>query len=114
MKNNMSVCEICGKNMNNSHYHIPSEIKVNDKIKFVHTECCSREDIKENLLLYANNQVGMYHDIIDLAKNTSLDKINQYEKKYGSYEEISQGIQLDRDLMLSALISELRTKLEHG
>lgn len=111
----MSFCEICGKDLNTSHYHLPAEIKQDDdnnKIKFVHMECCSAEEIKKNLLLYAQNQASLYNDIIDLARNTTLDKIKDHEKKYGTYEEISQGIQIDRDHMSSALISELKSKIE--
>lgn len=110
----MLFCEICGKDLSTSHYHLPAEIKqdYNNKIKFVHMECCSAEEIKKNLLLYAQNQASLYNDIIDLVKNTTLDKIKDHEKKYGTYEEISQGIQIDRDHMSSALISELKSKIE--
>lgn len=109
----MSFCEICGKDLSTSHYHLPAEIREeNNKIKFVHMECCSDDKIKENLLLYAQNQVTLYHDIIDLVRNATSHKIHEHEKKYGTYEEISQGIQLDRELMLSALISELKSKVE--
>jgi len=44
-----------------------------------------------------------------LVKNTTPDNIHEHEKKYGTYEEISQGIKIDRELMLSALISELKS-----
>jgi hypothetical protein len=50
-------------------------------------------------------------DIIQLVNNTSLEEINNIETKYGSYGEISQGIQLDRDRYVSALISELKGKI---
>jgi len=110
----MSFCEICGKDLSTSHYHLAAEIKQHDnnKIKFVHMECCSAEEIKKNLLLYAQNQAKLYQDIVDLAKNTTLDKIKDHQRKYGTYEEISQGIQIDRDHMSSALISELKSKIE--
>jgi hypothetical protein len=111
----MLLCDICGKEMDTSHYHLPAEIKGKDgKIKFVHMECCSAEEIKKNLMLYAQNQVELYHDIMELTRNTTLNEIEKYEEKYGSYEEILQGIQSDHDLMLSALISELRNKFERG
>jgi|SRR5918993_5418250 galactitol-specific phosphotransferase system IIB component len=109
----MSVCEVCGNRLSSSYYHLPAEIKEetkNHKIKFVHMECCSVEQIKQNLLSYAENQVALYHDIINLVKDTSLKKIKDIQDKYGTYDEISQDIQIDRDLMISALISELKRK----
>ena len=107
----MSICEICGNQMTSSHYHLAAEIKEANKIKFAHMECCSAEDIKQNLLSYAENQIRLYQDVIDLVKDTSLEKINDFEMKYGTYEEISQGIQIDRDLSTSALISELKRRI---
>ena len=108
----MSVCEVCGNKLDSSYYHLPAEIKDsrNNRIKFVHMECCSGEQIKQNLLSYAESQVALYHDIINLVKDTSLEKIKDIQDKYGTYDEISQDIQIDRDLMISALISELERK----
>ena len=107
----MSICEICGNKLSTSHYHLPAEIKEADKIKFVHMECCSTESIKRNLLSYAENQIKFYQDIIRLVNNASIEEIKNIETKYGIYEEISQGIQIDRDLYVSALISELKRKI---
>lgn len=107
----MSICEICGNKISTSRYPLFAEIKESNKIKFVHMECCSTESIKRNLLSYAENQINFYKDIIQLVNNTSLEEINNIETKYGSYGEISQGIQIDRDRYVSALISELKGKI---
>lgn len=111
----MLMCDICGREISSrtSHYQLPAEIRGKDgKIKFVHMECCSTEEIKKNLMLYAQNQIDLYRDVMELARNTNLSEIEKYEKKYGCYEEILEGIQTDRDLMVSAMISELRNKFE--
>jgi hypothetical protein len=109
----MLLCDVCGREIGTSHYHLPAEIRGKDgKIKFVHMECCSAEEIKKSLSLYAQNQIDLYRDIMELAKNTNLSEIEKYEKKYGKYEEILQGTKTDHDLMVSALISELRNKFE--
>jgi hypothetical protein len=86
----MSICEVCRNKLTTSHYHLPAEIKEieNNKIKFVYMKCCSAEQIKQNLLSYAENQVTLYHDIINLAKDTSLEKIKDIQDKYGTYDEI--------------------------
>jgi hypothetical protein len=93
------------------YYYLAAEIKESNKIKFIHMECCSAESIKRNLLSYAENQINFYQDIIHLVNDTSLEEINNIETKYGTYGEISQGIQIDRDRYVSALISELKGKI---
>ena len=47
MIQSISVCDICGNEMSSSHYHLPAEIKEANKIKFVHMECCSADEIKK-------------------------------------------------------------------
>ena len=110
MTQNMFVCDICSNSMSTSRYHLPAEIKEPNKINFVHMECCSAHEIKKNLLTYAQNQIKYYQDIIDLIKNTDMKKIRDFEMKYGDYEEVSQGIRIDRDTYIASLISELKKR----
>jgi len=110
MTQNMFVCDICGSDMSSSHYHIPAEMKEANEIMFVHMECCSAEEIKKNLLSYAQNQIRFYHDIIDLVNDTNIKNIKDFEMKYGDYEEVSQGIRIDRDAYIASLISELKKR----
>ncbi len=107
----MSTCDICGNRMVVSHYHLPAEIKEENRIKFAHLECCSEAALKQNLLVHARNQIKLYQDVIELINNISLEKIRAFEEKYGSYEEISQGTHIDHHVMISALISELKRKV---
>jgi hypothetical protein len=107
---NMSVCDICNSSMSTSHYHLPGEIKEPNRVNFVHMECCSAQEIKKNLLTYAENQIKYYQDIIDLVKNTDMNKIRDFEMKYGMYEEVSQGIPIDRETYVAGLISELKKR----
>lgn len=104
------MCDICGKEISTSHYYLPAEIKEANRIKFVHMECCSAQEIKKNLLSYAQNQMKFYHDIIDLVTDTNVKKIRDFEMKYGKYEEIVQGFDLDRDMYIAGLISELKKR----
>lgn len=106
----MSTCEICGNGLAGSHYHLPAEIRERNAIKFAHMECCSTEEIKQNIILQAQNQVRFYQDVIDLLNNISLEKIRDFETKYGTYDEIRQGSYIDHNVMISALISELKKK----
>ena len=110
MTQNIFVCDICGNEMSSSHYHIPAEMKEANEIKFVHMECCSAEEIKKHLLSYSQNQIRFYHDIIDLVSDTNMKNIKDFEMKYGDYEEVSQGIRIDRDIYIASLISELKKR----
>jgi hypothetical protein len=73
-------------------------------------ECCSADEIKRNLLSYAQNQIRFYHDIIDLVNDTNMKKIKDFETKYGIYEEVSQSVGIDRDTYIAGLISELKKR----
>ena len=107
----MSICDICGNTISKSHYHIPAELKEVNRTKFVHMECCSAEEIKRSLLSYAENQIRLYQDILDLIKDTNMHKIRNFETKYGMYEEILLGVNPDRDVYTSALVSELKRRI---
>jgi len=88
-----------------------------EKSKIVHIECCSYEQIKQILLSQAEDQIRFYKDIIDLIKEgkgkdnkSCLNKLGNFEQKYGSFDEIRQGTSIDRDIFTYALIAELKRK----
>jgi|SRR6476469_1734143 len=88
-----------------------------EKSKIVHIECCSYEQIKQILLSQAEDQIRFYKDIIDLIKEgkgkdnkSFLNKLGNFEQKYGSFDEIRQGTSIDRDIFTYALIAELKRK----
>jgi hypothetical protein len=61
--------------------------------------------------LQAENQIRFYEDVMGVLRNATVEKIIDLEMKYGTYEEISQGIQIDHNLYRSALISELKRRI---
>ncbi len=88
-----------------------------EKSKIAHIECCSHEQIKQILLSQAEDQIRFYKDIIDLIKEgkgkdnkSFLNKLGNFEQKYGSFDEIRQGTSIDRDIFTYALIAELKRK----
>ena len=90
-----------------------------EKSKMAHIECCSHEQIKQILLSQAEDQIRFYKDIIDLIKEEKgkdgksfLNKINNFEQKYCSFDEIRQGTSIDRDVFTYALIAELKRKTQ--
>src|SRR6476469_6725989 len=90
-----------------------------EKSKIAHIECCSHEQIKQILLSQAEDQIRFYKDIIDLIKEEKgkdgksfLNKINNFEQEYYSFDEIIQGTSIDRDVFTYALIAELKRKTQ--
>ena len=90
-----------------------------EKSKMAHIECCSHEQIKQILLSQAEDQIRFYKDIIDLIKEEKgkdgksfLNKINNFEQEYCSFDEIIQGTSIDRDVFTYALIAELKRKTQ--
>src|SRR6476619_3334616 len=88
-----------------------------EKSKMAHIECCSHEQIKQILLSQAEDQIRFYKDIIDLIKEgkgkdkkSFLNKLGNFEQKYGYFDEIRQGTSIDRDIFTYALIAELKRK----
>ena len=104
-----------GRNENNSFNTMPF---VMEKSKMAHIECCSPEQINQILLSQAEDQIMFCKDIINLikeAKGNNYDKnicnrIINFEKKYGSFDEIIQSTAIDRDTYTFALIEELKRK----
>ena len=88
-----------------------------EKCDMAHIECCSLEQIKQILSTQAEDQIRFYKDIIDLIKEgkgkdnkSFLNKLNNFEQKYGYFDEIRQGTSIDRDIFTYALIAELKRK----
>ena len=88
-----------------------------EKCNMAHIECCSLEQIKQILSTQAEDQIRFYKDIIDLIKEKKREdnkplanKFINFEQKYGSFDEISQGTSTDRDIFTYALIQELKRK----
>lgn len=44
----------------------------------------------------------------DGVNDTNMKNIKDFEMKYGDYDEVSQGIRIDRDTYIAGLISELK------
>lgn len=129
------ICDICHKSTNSLYSQLIAEIRekrnkkgntttnanFEEKSKMAHIECCTSEQIKQMLLSQAEDQIMFYKDVIDLIngvkekgnnqnKKEFLNKSNNFEQKYGSFDEIRQGTSIDHNLLAHALISELKRK----
>ncbi|MGN6349325.1 MAG: hypothetical protein ACTHLL_06215 [Candidatus Nitrosocosmicus sp.] len=133
------ICDICHRSTGSLYSKLIAEIKekknnndnnasntsspfstiksLTKKSQMAHIECCSREQIKQILLSQAEDQIEFYKDIINLINEeigkdnkSFLNKINIFEQKYGSFDEIRQGSSIDRDIFTYASIAELKRK----
>jgi transcription elongation factor Elf1 len=122
------IAEIRDKKKIENEYGVPSTTSshssssntiesLEEKCNMAHIECCSSEQIKQILLTQAEDQIRFYKDIIDLIKEQKIEdnksfsnKFINFEQKYGSFDEISQGTSIDRDIFTYALIEELNRK----
>lgn len=126
------ICDICHKSTNSLYSQLVAEIAekkykqdataLGEKRKMAHIECCSSEQIKQILLSQAEDQIRFYSDIIDLIKEEGkennksnkdlLNKVDIFEQKYGSFDEMRQGVSIDHNLLAYALIAELKRNRE--
>jgi hypothetical protein len=105
VNDDICICEICGRKTRSE---LMAEIKDIEEIRFAHMGCCSTEQLKQCILSESENQLKFYQDAINLANNPDQNRIRDFEIKYGTLDELSQYSPLDRELMISALVSELK------
>jgi transcription elongation factor Elf1 len=105
----LCICEICGRKNSSQ---LMAEIRDPEEIKFAHMECCSIEQLKQCLLLESESQLKFYQDAIDLVDNLDQNRVRDFETKYGTFDELSQYQPIDRELIISALISELKKRMK--
>ena len=63
------------------------------------------------LLSESENQLKFYQDAINLANSLDKNRLKDFETKYGTFDELSQSGPIDRELMISAVVYELKKRL---
>ena len=99
----------------------PTSTKDIGSRQIAHIECCSVRQITQILISQAQEQIRLYQDVAILIKSMYdsdnyddirlRERISEFETKYGSFDELRQGNTIDQNLLTSALISELKKKL---
>jgi hypothetical protein len=69
--------------------------------------------VLRNDITLANQELNANAVTVNATMNkyTSMHKIRNFETKYGVYEEILQGVNPNRDVYTSALVSELKRRI---
>ncbi len=106
----MCPCTICGKDVEATRYLDVIEIEAKGSSKLGHIECCPTNSLLRYLEVKSQNELEFFHGTLELAKEPSQSRIKNFERKYGTYEEISQSTRLDSWLTVLAVIAELKKR----
>lgn len=106
----MPECPLCGKEIDLSTYLTSAEVHGRDGARLAHIECCSTDDLIILLAGRAQREIEFFQDASHLATNLNIDRIGEFEKKYGNYDELAQA-QSDNELAVAAFVAELKRRL---
>ncbi len=79
-------------------------------VKLGHIECCPTDGLRKYLETKSHAELEFFHDVLELAGGTKMSRIESFERKYGSYREISQNTRLDSWLTIMAVVAELKKR----
>ncbi len=105
----MYECEECHGDSNHSKYHIPIVDESEGKKVLLHLECCPKENLIRLLHEKVESEKMFYADALNLAESLSSENIKKFERKYGTYDEIKQGIKIDKLVEILAIVDQLKT-----
>ena len=106
----MYKCDECQDESNHSQYPIPAIIHSGDGKRIVHIECCSQDNLIEEIKQMVEGEQIFYSDVSKLLQNFNLQNLEKFEKKYGTYNETKWGIQIDKFVQILAMIDHLKNK----
>lgn len=108
----MSECPICGKDIDLSRYLVAAEVQGKDGPRLAHIEDCPTDDLKRMLITSSRRQLEFFQDASKLGETLSFQNIQEFERKYGKYEELSQTLS-DHEIAIVAIIDELKKRLRN-
>ncbi len=105
----MYECEQCHGDSDHSKYHIPIVDESKGKKVMLHLECCPKENLIKLLHEKVESEKMFFDEALNLSENLSAENIEKFEKKFGTYEEINQGIKIDKLVEILAIVDQLKT-----
>jgi len=105
----MYECEECQGEEGNSKYDFPI-IDQTGKQKILHLECCSKENLLKLLHRRVETELMFYNDVKELVNNPTFNVILKFEQKYGTFDEVKDGIQIDRFKEVLAMLDQIKNK----
>lgn len=107
--NGSSPCIICGREMSLS--EIRSVLLRRDiKTGYAHVGCATVEELKQCILEIAKRERQFYDDLMKIAPELNNSDIKNFELKYGTFEESLDYASTDSQLIISALLRELKER----
>lgn len=106
----MYECEECKEKSDHSKYDEPIIGSKTGKRVLIHPECCSTENLIKVLGDMAESERLFYDDTLSLVQNCDITKLQEFERKYGTYYEIRNGISIDRFRDILAIVTELKSR----
>lgn len=86
----------------------------NNQMGFAHLHCATTEELKHCILEIAKREKSFYDDLMKVASDFEIDKIREFERKYGDFDEAMDYTPSDPQLMVAALLHELKKKKKSG
>lgn len=105
----MYECEQCHGDSDHSKYHNPIVDESKGKKVMLHLECCPKENLIKLLHEKVESEKMFFDEALNLSENLSAENIEKFEKKFGTYEEIKQGIKIDKLVEILAIVDQLKT-----
>ncbi len=105
----MYECEQCHRDSDHSKYHIPIVDESKGKKVMLHLECCPKENLIKLLHEKVESEKMFFDEALNLSENLSAENIEKFEKKFGTYDEIKQGIKIDKLVEILAIVDQLKT-----
>ena len=106
----MYQCDECKQESNHSKYHIPAVVHSGEKNRILHIECCSQDNLIEEIQQMVEGEKMFYDDVSELINDFNAQILEKFEKKYGTYDETKWGIQIDKFVQILAMIDQLKNK----
>jgi len=106
----MYECEECHQESDHSKYHVPIIIESAGRRKMMHVECCSKENLLNQLRQKAESEKMFFDDVLSLADNFNTENLKKFEHKYGTYDEIRDQIEIDRLTEILAIVDQLKNQ----
>lgn len=106
----MYECENCHESSEKSTYHLPVIDEKNGKKIIVHLECCSRENLIKILKQKIDSEKMFFDDVQNLAENMTKENIKIFEERYGTYDELRSGLQIDRCSEILAIVDQIKKR----
>jgi len=106
----MYKCDECQEESDHSRYPIPAIIHSGDSKKILHIECCTQENLVDEIKQMVEGEQMFYGDVSELLQDFNSENLKKFEIRYGTYDETKWGIQIDKFVHILAMIDHLKNK----